>query len=431
MDSNTRKANLIRIQSVPENVVMTGIPLNYQGMLRHENVYRIPLEYLVYNKYNGRIGTEVKSFEKQNYVLNAELDCDKAIIEGFLYSSKEDRNEKTMKSLLEQTQQRYGIVTADGVVIDGNRRAMLLNTLFRERQQRRLAFQDVEHCQYFLAVILPAEAGEKDIQQLETIYQMGEDAKLDYNPIEKYLKCADLRRVGFTNKDIAEFMGEKESKVAEMISILKLMEDYLDTYGYQGIYTRLEKTEGPFVDLNGYLNAYLLRSNNARTDWNYDDSDVSELKSICFDYIRARYEGKEFRDIAKTGRDGYSSIFSCKDVWTTFKDRHETEVGLIEEPTVEEIRREQPGEDLTKLLRNRDVEWTARAEGVLKNSLKQHTARLEDRRDSNQPAKLLEKAFSILDAVDTDQSSFCHDPAVKTYVVKINKLTYEMKKLLE
>ena len=50
-----------------------------------------------------------------------------------------------------------------------------------------------------------------DIQQLETIYQMGEDEKLDYNPIEKYLKCKELQRLGFTNKEISEFMSEKES----------------------------------------------------------------------------------------------------------------------------------------------------------------------------------------------------------------------------
>lgn len=431
MDSNTRKEKLIEVQNNGSNIVMTGIPLNYRGAIDHCNVYKIPLDYLIYNKYNGRIGTEVKSFERQNYVLNPEIEKDRKQIESFLYFSKEDRNEKTMKSLLETTQQRYGIVTADGIIIDGNRRALLLNKLFKERDINGYSFQKVEHCQYFLAIILPEEATEKDIQQLETIYQMGEDAKLEYNPIGKYLKCSDLRRVGFKNRDIADFMSVKEKQIEEWLTILKLMEDYLDTYEYQGIYTRLEKTEGPFVDLENYLNSYEGHSANAKTDWAYDESDIAELKVICFDYIRARYEGKEFRDIAKTGRDLYGSIFSCKSIWDSFKSRHINEISEIEELTPNQIREQHPGEDLSKLFRNRDLEWANSAKGVLENNLKHNSRKLEDKRDSNQPIKLLEKALNYLEMVDTKQDTFLEEPDVYECVRRINKLSFEMKKLLD
>ena len=44
-------------------------------------------------------------------------------------------------------------------------------------------------------------------------------------------------------------MSEDESQIKKWIKILDLMEDYLKEYDYDGIYTRLEKTEGPFVDL--------------------------------------------------------------------------------------------------------------------------------------------------------------------------------------
>ena len=234
MDSETRRLKLIEIQNNRDNVVMTGIPLHYKGSVHRCNVYRIPLSLLIYNKYNGRIVMEVKSYERQYRTLDAERDVDRKIIEDFLYYSKEDRNEKTMESLLRLTQQKHGIVTDDGVIIDGNRRARLLNKLYHEREELGFTFQEVEHCQYFLAIILPEKGEEKDLQQLETIYQMGEDAKLDYNPIGKYLKCSDLKRVGFSNKDISEFMGEKESQIADRLAILELMEDFLDTYGYKG-----------------------------------------------------------------------------------------------------------------------------------------------------------------------------------------------------
>jgi hypothetical protein len=242
MDDATRKEKLLEIRSNDSaNVVMTGIPLRYRGVTRIEKVYRIPLSFLIYNKYNGRIGTEIQSFEVQNGELNPENEQDKRKIEEFLYESKRDRNDKTIQSLLKDGQQRYGIVSADGKIVDGNRRAMLLNKLFQERESRGLKFTEVEHCQYFLAIILPDDATEKDMQQLETIYQMGEDDKVDYNAIEKYLKCKELRKY-FEIKDIADFMNEKESQIKQWLSILKLMDEYLDTYGYQGIYTRLEKS---------------------------------------------------------------------------------------------------------------------------------------------------------------------------------------------
>lgn len=429
MDAATRKAKLEELRTNQQNQKMTGIPLRYKGATREEIVWRIPLDYLVYNKYNGRIGSEVLSYEKQNGELNAELDSDREIIEKFLYESKVDRNKKTMESLCEIGQQRYGIVTSDGIIVDGNRRAMLLNRLFHKREEFGYTYAQVENCQYFLAIILPDDAEEKDIQQLETIYQMGEDDKLDYNPIEKYLKCKELKRLGFEEKDIADFMSESPGKIKEWLEILKLMEEYLQEYEYDGIYTRLEKTEGPFVDLRNYLESYTKKGANVRNvDWTYTDSDISDLKLVCFDYIRARYEGKEFRDIAKTGKDG--SIFFFKDLWDAFLRQHQENTPTDEE-TVEELRRRRPGENLSLLLKQRDNAWIEQAKGHLKGNLNRFSRRLEDKRDANKPADLLERALSALRSVDCKQSSFAEDPHIKEMIKEISKITWEMKKILE
>ena len=429
MDAITRKAKLDELKGNQLNIAMTGIPLRYKGTTRTEIVYRIPLDYLVYNKYNGRIGSDVLSYEKQNGVLNAELDDDKAIIEKFLYESKIDRNKITMDSLLKNGQQRYGIVTSDGTIVDGNRRAMLLNRLFHKREELGYSYEEVEKCKYFLAIILPDDAEEKDIQQLETIYQMGEDDKLDYNPIEKYLKCKELKRLGFSEEDIAGFMSEKPSQVKEWLSILNLMEDYLKEYDYEGIYTRLEKTEGPFVDLENYLDSYKKRGANVRNaDWTYTDSDISDLKLVCFDYIRARYEGKEFRDIAKTGKDG--SIFFYKGLWDAFLQQHQ-ENTPTDTQTVEELKKDYPAENLSTLLRKRDKDWTDNAIGQLTGNLKRFSQKLSDKRASNKPGELIERALSALQAVDCEQDSFVNDPHIEEMVREISKLTWEMKKILE
>lgn len=429
MDAATRKAKLVELRTNQLNQKMTGIPLRYKGSTREEIVWRIPLDYLIYNKYNGRIGSDVLSYEKQNGELDAEKDADCEIIEKFLYESKVDRNKTTMESLLEIGQQRYGIVTSDGIIVDGNRRAMLLNRLFHKREELGYTYAQVEQCQYFLAIILPDDAEEKDIQQLETIYQMGEDDKLDYNPIEKYLKCKELKRLGFSEDDIAGFMSENTGQIKKWLRILKLMEEYLQEYDYDGIYTRLEKTEGPFVDLENYLDSYAKRGANVRNaDWTYTDSDISDLKLVCFDYIRARYEGKEFRDIAKTGKDG--SIFFFKDLWEDFLKQHQENTPADEE-TVEELRQRCPGEDLSLLLKQRDNAWVEQAKGHLKGNLNRFSRRLEDKRDANKPADLIERALSALQSVDCEQSSFTEDPHIEDMIKEISRITWEMKKILE
>lgn len=429
MDAATRKAKLEELRTNQLNQKMTGIPLRYKGSTREEIVWRIPLDYLIYNKLNGRIGSEVLSYEKQNGELNAELDPDREIIEGFLYDSKVDRNEITMKSLLENGQQRYGIVTSDGIIVDGNRRAMLLNRLFHKREDLGYTYAQVEHCQYFLAIILPDDAEERDIQQLETIYQMGEDDKLDYNPIEKYLKCKELKRLGFSEEDIAEFMSKKPGQIREWLKILTLMEEYLQEYGYDGIYTRLEKTEDQFINLERSLDAYTKRSAMVRNaDWTYTDSDISDLKLVCFDYIRARYEGKEFRDIAKTGKDG--SIFFYKDLWEDFLKQHQENTPDDVE-TVEELRQRCPEEDLSLLLKQRDNAWVEQAMGHLKGNLNRSLRRLDDKRDANKPADLIERALNALQSVDCSQDSFKNDSHIEEMIKEIGKITWDMKKILE
>ncbi|MBK9767467.1 MAG: hypothetical protein IPP63_10825 [Chloracidobacterium sp.] len=142
------------------------------------SVFEIPLEYLVYNKFNGRILSRTKTLEKQGRNVNPETKEGKFVIEELLWRSKVSKNEITKKDISIKGQLKIGIVTRDGIVIDGNRRLMLLNKL-----QPKYRF--------FKAVVLPValEDDPIEVEKLETTYQMGEDEKQGYNPIEKYLKA--------------------------------------------------------------------------------------------------------------------------------------------------------------------------------------------------------------------------------------------------
>ncbi|WP_049215296.1 hypothetical protein [Alloscardovia omnicolens] len=305
MNAQERKAKLKEFTDNPNVAVRTGIPITHHNSNTTLNAYAIPLEYLVYNPYNGRIGSVVKSYERQNHTLNPEDSADKALIEKFLWESKPEANKKTKARLLKEHQQKHGIVTADGIIIDGNRRASLLNNIMADTE---IAYTDKSHCKYFIAIILPEDADKKEILALETTYQMGEDAKVDYNPIEKYLKCKDLKDAGFTDDDIAGMMDCKPGEVRTMLSALKLMDEYLDEYGYSGMYTQLDKKEDSFLKLDSALKKYKA---GVPSMWAYDpDADVSDLKLIAFDYIRSGFEQTLFRNIitAPTAKKSASSF---------------------------------------------------------------------------------------------------------------------------
>ena len=415
MTEAERKQALIDLQASKEPA-MTGITMTYNGEIRTFPAYRIPLDILVYNPYNGRIGSEVKSYERQHHRLDPENPADIKIIEDFLWRSKISANEATMQSLLKDHQKQYGIVTADGMIVDGNRRASLMNRLWRDPSVNA---NDKQHCRFFLAIILPQDADKKEIIRLETTYQMGEEAKLDYNPIEKYLKCGDLIEAGFTESEIADFMNIPRAQVLMYLRVLHLMDDYLESYGYEGIYTQLAN-EDAFQKLDAALRQYA--GGGVSGMWDYDiEADVADLKSIAFDYIRLGIEQTNFRDIIRkpTGTNPCSSFFACKDIWQDFVDQHFEIVESAVETPVQEIIDQNPGADLTKLLRARDNAWIEQVRSRMNANYTDNKDRLNSRQAAGAPAQLLQKALFAMSSVDTTQDTFKRDPSVRALLKQI------------
>jgi hypothetical protein len=428
MNEAQRREQLKKIKKESEPI-STGVALRYQGETTRVRVYRIPLDFLVYNKYNGRISSRVKAYERLNHELNPENDEDRELIEKLLWESKVERNRKTMEDLVENGQMRHGIVTADGVIIDGNRRASLLNRAYRERDKHKWSPVDVDKCRYFNAIILSQDAGPRDIQQLETTYQMGEDDKLDYNPIEKYLKVRDLTDVGFDIDEIAKMMNESTADIKKWQRTLVLMDEYLETLGYEDMYPMLDRVEDQFLSLSKGLKDWQDRSVLAKANWEYTDADIDDLKVIAFDYIRYEQEGKEFRRICKPGKEG--SIFQDRLIWESFRDTHfETMDAIAEESVDEEIAHAHADIDVVDVLRARDSKWKSEISDSFKNNLKYSVRRLDDRMEDAKPKEILKKVRDLLKEIDTEQDGFLNDEGVVALVSEINRMTYRLKREL-
>lgn len=398
MTSEERKQELRDIQE--RTPFATGHQLLYRGVLTPFKVYEIPLDILIYNQYNGRIGSVVKSFEKQNHTLDPEQAQDIDLIENFLWKSKESSNAKTLESLRSTGQIKFGIVTSDGVIIDGNRRASLLNRILHDPKS---SVEEKNRCRYFKAVILPDSATKRDILQLETSFQMGEDEKVDYNPIEKYLKAKDLEDSNFTRDEIASFMGITKKEVDTYLEILDLMDQYLAFYEYDGIYTMAEGHEDSFLKLNTALKQY--RSGVANM-WDITSEDINNLIGVAFDYIRFDLKQNDIRDLFRKPSQNASSIFASKARWERFFDRHQEIVSSVEEKSVDECLRDLDGADITPRLKARDQEWQRAVKNELEENFKEAQDEVDSQLKAASPVNLIKKAQGALNSIDGSSNGF-------------------------
>jgi len=401
------------------------------------NVYKIPLDLLVYNKYNGRILSRTKSLEKQKQIIYEFSDSGKKIIEKLLWDSKIDRNRKTQKNIADFGQQKVGIITKDGIIIDGNRRAMLLSDIQNDGILSGKNYD--KKYNYFKAVVLPVTLLENplEIEKLETSFQMGEDQKLGYNATEKYLKAKEiyLRLTGESEiilkslKDsaiskIADWMGESKPEIKKYLSTMVMMDEYLNYLEYDGIYTQLDGREDQFLSLTKWLDTFY-GENSKRGFDGYKDEDVDDLQIIAFDYLRIRneYDGKEFRNLADGNREAH--FFGNKEIWQNFSENHfEIKSKLPREAEIDF-----DSKSLENHLNSRDKLFfdSSKINGnkseFLEN-LDEHKQLIGYNRAAGAPEKLIKRASQTFEAIKTGHSSFAKPEVqklVKQLAEKISK----------
>ncbi|MBR6614835.1 MAG: hypothetical protein IKK95_02520, partial [Lachnospiraceae bacterium] len=145
-----------------------------------------------------------------------------AIIEKFIVESNPDAIKKTQTNIELVDQREAGVVLVDGRIIDGNRRFTCL---------RRLAEKN-DRFNYFEAVILDRdiENSAKQIKMLELSIQHGEEAKVDYNPIDRLVGVYhDVVETSLlSEKEYAQSTGETLGDVKKRIELAQLMVEFLE-----------------------------------------------------------------------------------------------------------------------------------------------------------------------------------------------------------
>lgn len=314
------KAKIAQIQAT-QTPIKTGITLPIRKGDTFK-VWRIPLALLIPNVFNDRITWKIREYEAENdRALDMESDDDIELLYSMIMQEHPADNEKTKADLAKNGQQVDGVITNDGRIVDGNRRATLLRALFNGEADKY--GQNVEDFRYFNAIVLPEDVDAKEIMALETMLQIGVDKKVDYNRICLYIKVDNLIKAGYTYAQIKQYMGLKsENDVENMANIFKLMEEYLVAIGKPNRFTLLDGLEDQFINTRTVFKK--LDNGTYDANWEYTPSDVASFKMVCYDYMRSKFEGKKYRDVLVGKPNKTNGVFIEKSVWDEFLEHHDS-----------------------------------------------------------------------------------------------------------
>jgi hypothetical protein len=318
---------------------------------KKSNIFRIPIEYCRYRSENGRIKTETLTHATREKALDDFSAEDQEKIAGFLEKSDPAKNEELMKSLKSTGQIEPAIITADGFLINGNRRRWALGKLFETHKKDRESFK------YINVIILPGhdEDGVElsdapthvDIALLENRLQMRRDGWSEYSVMNKVLSfrsytdgTVELDELLDDDPNFSE-LSEKDFKKAvdnwktDNFGTLDLIDLYLESNGMKGDYKKIEHRWESFKELNQKIISKF-DNKSFKTflqNFGYSSDDHGAITQACFNLIKLKdpkvANFKRHTDIIREikgwmeFKDDFLKLADIEDVGEGYKDADE------------------------------------------------------------------------------------------------------------
>lgn len=220
-------------------------------------VVELPEALLVYRVENGRLIAELEEHARAQGLDLAGLRATQETLEvqrllhRFLAAKAAAADGPILQELAEAGQQIEPLlISADGVLINGNRRMAAMRELLRRDPQRYAGFAAVS------AAVLPVDVTPAEIEAAEAALQMAPETKLAYGWINRRLKLRRQRQeLGLTDAEIQRAYRLKDvARIAAELGELDLAEDYLARFAKApGRYSLIADAEPLFVGLHGQL----------------------------------------------------------------------------------------------------------------------------------------------------------------------------------
>ncbi|MDQ3659724.1 MAG: hypothetical protein M3454_01420 [Actinomycetota bacterium] len=173
-------------------------------------VVSVPLETAVLNPKSHRIRSELESHPEATRI---QADPFSAESQGVIADILRDTEgfAALKESLHEEGQRDHGVTTESGLLVNANTRAVALNDLGKT---------------HIKVALLPTDAGEKEISQLELSLQMQRDLKQDYTFTNELLFVDDLiSNFQYANQQVAKLIRREERDVEQFTRLLALVRE--------------------------------------------------------------------------------------------------------------------------------------------------------------------------------------------------------------
>jgi len=393
----------------PEFTVIDFRNDRQKGKAGERRVYFVPTDLLRFRKDNGRIASDVMSYEKLNGRFSDDNNESQDILRNFLKEIDKENNEKLKNSILHAGQIEPAIITCDGFLINGNRRKMVLEELFKQTQDKRYSTMKV--------VILPGKDDEGgppkiiEIEEIENRYQLQKDGKSEYTNFNWAVSTQRKMDDGYTlerqMKDDSSYAHlspkEFQQKVEEIkesfLLPLKCVDRYLESLGREKLYNTIAEGRADkdgrwysFIDYYKYVYKKL-KEEKSRIKLGVDEDEVGEIEDVAFKIIRQ----KDFKGFIK------SHMIMRKFPAILTNNEAKKELMKIGNNTLE-LTKTEIGEcngDI-KLI---DGRWANKNESLIIGRVKKAVQTVDHDKELETPLKLLQDSLNKLNHENMDPDS--------------------------
>ena len=388
--------------SKPEETVIDFRNERSKGETRP--IWEVPIELLRYRRENGRISSDVLSYELIKGKLDESSTKAQEKVREFLEKKDPEKTEELTNSIQHAGQREPAIITCDGFLINGNRRKMVM-----ERLQKK--FPGDEKFKRLRVVILPGrnDVGGPptllEIEEIENRYQYQSEGKAEYYGFDRALSMRHKIGIGMTleaqlrDDPIYASLPTREFKQAlkkfenDYLKPLKCADRYLKHLNREGLYETISigigDREGRWQAFIDYSKIYdQLNDNKRRLELGVEEKEIGAVEDAAFKIIRKR----EFRNFKKAHDiiRSFPKLLTNKDSKRELLNINKSVNHKLEK---EEIY-DKNGVEYDE--RMKDLQWGNKYETIITSSVKKAIQLLDLHEEGETPKTLLEAALAKL-----------------------------------
>lgn len=408
--------------------------------------YKVPIELLRFRKDNGRIASDVLTWENSKGQLNETTEFAQATLKRFLELKDPEPTEELMNSLYKEGQDEKAVITVDGFLINGNRRKMAFEKLLEKNPGN-------EKFKYLEVVVLPGPNETEptttllEIEQLENRLQYHRRGEAVYYNFDKALSVKRKIEMGMSieeqlldDSNYYNLSGnELKKKVKEFeeeyLKPLECIDKYLEYLNRPGHYNTISEGRG---DSEGRWQAFLdyyklvykkLNVEKQRIKLGIQEDEIGKIENIAFKIIRKR-------ELTGLNKKAHQIMRDIPKLLSNSNSKKELfELAKIDFQLPKEETTDEEGKQVDE--KTKDIIWGNKyAEQVIWRVKKAYDF-FEQKKEQDTPIELLNAALEKLNHANMDIKSVELDRLdearkltreIQTRANELEHLMYEVKK---